>query len=344
MRPLVSRTAVYRRRVLTRPDDLPDEALVSTIRGGWNFTIASIDYCAVGFGSHHWDVVDARGDRRFVTVDDLRAKRLALDEGEDAAFARLHAALATAHDLRRAGYDFVVAPIPTTARAPVVRIDRRYAVALYPYVDGEHFDWGEFASPAHLRGLLDMVVALHAAPTTAALHARTDDFAIPQRDELELTIGVDGEVVDSGPYAARARTLLTRHAAIIRRLLETYDDLVRDTRRASGPMVLTHGEPHPGNTMLAADGWKLIDWDTVLLAPPERDLWSLDPGDGSVIDAYAQATGTTPQPSVLDLYRVRWDLAEIAEYTSHFRAPHSTGADDEKSWAELHEIVTGLHP
>ena len=58
--------------------------------------------------------------------------------------------------------------------------------------------------------------------------------------------------------------------------------------------VLTHGEPHPGNTMLTADGWVLIDWDTALAAPPERDLWSLDPGDGSVLDAYARLTGVTP--------------------------------------------------
>ena len=39
-------------------------------------------------------------------------------------------------------------------------------------------------------------------------------------------------------------------------------------------MLLTHGEPHPGNAMLAADGWRLVDWDTALVAPLERDLWA----------------------------------------------------------------------
>ncbi|WP_432843998.1 phosphotransferase family protein [Dactylosporangium sp. CA-092794] len=37
-------------------------------------------------------------------------------------------------------------------------------------------------------------------------------------------------------------------------------------------LVLTHGEPHPGNTMRTGGGWLLIDWDTALLAAPERDL------------------------------------------------------------------------
>jgi spectinomycin phosphotransferase len=41
----------------------------------------------------------------------------------------------------------------------------------------------------------------------------------------------------------------------------------------SGPVVVTHGEPHPGNILRAAGGLYLIDWDTVGLALPERDLW-----------------------------------------------------------------------
>jgi hypothetical protein len=330
--------------MLTRPDGLSDEALVSAISAGWNFTVASISYCAVGFGSHHWDVVDARGDRRFATVDDLVSKRCALDEGDDTAFAGLRAALATVQDLRDAGCDFVVAPMATTALEPLLRIDRRYAVALYPHVDGKSFAWGEFSTPAHRQAVLDMVVALHGVPTTATPRAPTDDFGIPHRDELELTIHRADTVADSGPYAARTRTLVTDHASNIRRLLERYDDLVQETRDQSLPTVLTHGEPHAGNTLLTAAGWKLIDWDTLLVAPPARDLWSLDPGDGSIIDAYTRATGTTPLPSTLDLYRLRWDLAEIAAFVSRFRGPHTDSADDEKSWVELRDIVTGLDP
>jgi len=84
--------------------------------------------------------------------------------------------------------------------------------------------------------------------------------------------------------------------------------------------------------------WLLIDWDTALVAPPERDLWNLDPGDGNVLDAYASATGVSPRPALLDLYRLRWDIADIAVDVSRFRRPHAGSIDDDKSW----ELLTSL--
>lgn len=107
-------------------------------------------------------------------------------------------------------------------------------------------------------------------------------------------------------------------------------------------MVLTHGEPRPGNTMRTSEGWVLINWDTVLLAPPERDLWSLDPGDGSIIGTYADATGTTPLPPLVELYRIRWDVAELAADVSRFWRPHPGSLDDEKSWDTLSSLIARL--
>ena len=76
---------------------------------GWNIVVAEIAYRPVGFGSHHWEVVDADGRRWFVTADDLDGERSAIVGPGDEAFTRLRAALATAQDLRVSGADFVVA-------------------------------------------------------------------------------------------------------------------------------------------------------------------------------------------------------------------------------------------
>ena len=106
--------------------------------------------------------------------------------------------------------------------------------------------------------------------------------------------------------------------------------------------MLTHGEPHPGNTMLTADGWRLIDWDTVLVAQPERDLWSLDPGDGTLLSAYAEATGVRPLPEMLELFKVRWTVADIADFVASLSRPHTGDANDDAAWTYLEATVAGL--
>jgi spectinomycin phosphotransferase/16S rRNA (guanine(1405)-N(7))-methyltransferase len=137
--------------------------------------------------------------------------------------------------------------------------------------------------------------------------------------------------------------LMAENAAPIRRLLDRYDTLVVEGQAQPSPAVLTHGEPHRGNTMRATSGdWLLIDWETALVAPPERDLWILDPGDGRVLAAYAEATGVPPLPSMLELYRIRWDLNDLAIEVSRFRAPHTRSLDDDKGWEILRSLVAHL--
>ena len=122
-------------------------------------------------------------------------------------------------------------------------------------------------------------------------------------------------------------------------MLARYDQLTDTARRSGLAAVLTHGEPHPGNTMRTADGWRLIDWDMVLLAPAERDLWWLDLGAGSMLAAYADAASRAPRPDLLELYRLRWDLADLAEFGAQLTGPHPGNDDDAKSFGVLESLV-----
>lgn len=327
--------------MLTPPGDLPDDVLSSALARGWEVSAASTAYRPVGFGSHHWEVVDTAGTRWFVTVDELDAKRHSWREPLDVAYGRLRASLATARGLRDHGYGFVVAPVPAGDDEPLSRLGDRYAIALYPFLAGQSFQWGEFSTPAHRRAVLDLVVALHTAPPGAYRPAMADDAGIPYRDELEATLdgNGDGDTSDLGPYARPTARLLAEHAAPVRRLLARYDDLAAQARAQPDRAVLTHGEPHAGNTMRTPDGWQLIDWDTALVAQPERDLWSLDPGDGSALDAYAGATGVTPQPSMLELFAIRWDLADIAVSVHGFRRPHTGTPNDDEYFDILRDLL-----
>lgn len=291
--------------MLEPPADVPD--LAELLAREWGVTVESLEYVPVGYGSHHWSAGDW-----FVNVD------------EPADPDALWAALTAAVTLDR---DFVVAPRLTLDGAPLARAGR-FAVSLFPFVVGESFSYGEFPTPAHRRAVLDMVAAIH----TSGVPAAPEDLAVECRAELEAALA--GDMPDAGPYSAPAALLVSSCAGEVHRRLARYDALV--SAADPGRAVLTHGEPHPGNTMRTADGWLLIDWESARLAQPERDLWRL----GDTVP-YTAATGIEPVPELLELYALRWDLSDLGYEVARFRVPHTGSAADDQSWQLLRGLVAG---
>ncbi len=320
--------------MFTRPDDLTDADIVHAVGDGWGLRATDVEWAPVGFGSHHWH---ARSDdtRWFVSVDDLDTRLRHRSDDRSMAAMRLTDALTTARALYDSGLDFVVAPTPTRAGTIVHRIDDRYVAALYDHIDGTTHRWGAYPTDAERSAVLERITAIHAVPAARAPTARRDDFLIPRRDELIETLSDTHATWGAGPFAEPARTLLHAHHDALRRVLERYDLLVNKVAARPDRWVLTHGEPHRGNTIDTSHGVALIDWDTALLAPPERDLWTLIDEDAGVAGEYSECTGTPIDPVAVELYRLWWDLCEISLYASEFHAPHEDTDDTQVAWAKL---------
>jgi spectinomycin phosphotransferase/16S rRNA (guanine(1405)-N(7))-methyltransferase len=324
--------------VYTQPDDLTEPALARALSHGWHLGAESLVYVPIGFGSHHWKV-DEGGRRWFVTVDDLDAKVKSESDTRNAAFARLGAALTAARRLADQGLDFVVAPIAAADGSVLLRIDDRYAAAVYPYVDGTSYPYGDFQALDHRHAVLAMLARLHGVSEPAATGAATDDLVVPQRQELSAAIDELASPWKAGPFGEAARQLLGRHATGVHRLFQHYDVIAAAVSRNPQRIVLTHGEPHPANTLRTAHGWLLVDWDTTLLAAPERDLWSMAAADPTVVDTYQAMTGRQLDRQGLDCYRLGWDLAEICGYIAVLRHRHEDSADMRASWSNLQHCL-----
>jgi thiamine kinase-like enzyme len=323
--------------VFTKPADLTEDALAAALKDRWRFTASSLEYQAVGFGSHHWLAANAEGVRLFATVDDLKAKLRTADDTTDAAFGRLGRAFATAFSLGTdAGLAFVIAPIPGAGGQVLARLADRYSLVIHPYIAGTQVgSYGEFVTGSDRNAVLDLLGQLHSAHAAHAVEPLTDDFVVPQMDALGSMLSESCRTWDGGPYAKRAHDLLRAHAADLEVLITAYGELARRVAARQDRLVITHGEPHAANVMRSASGLVLVDWDTVLLAPPERDLWYLADHDESILDVYASTSGVEIDREALSLYRLWWDLAEISGYLSLFRGPHGETADTEESWQEL---------
>jgi spectinomycin phosphotransferase len=318
-----------------RPKDLEEERLLRAL-DEWGIHPTSLEYAPVGFGDHHWIALgDTRG-KWFLTVADLDLKG---ERDPRAALRNLRGAMDTAAALRdEAHLDFVVAPLRAADGQTVRRLGPRYALSVFPFVDGSGGDYDRPWSSRDRGAVLELLAELHRQAPPVSVPVL--DLGLSMRGLLESAL--DGALHwGSGPFAEPARTLLSGHSPVIRRRVKEFDRLVEDLGRSDGAPVLTHGEPHPGNLLRREGRYLLVDWDTVGLAPPERDLWSVaqSPED---LERYAEATGRTANAEALTLYRLRWDLEEVSGYVDWFRAPHDRSLDTEQAWQELLEAVEHL--
>jgi spectinomycin phosphotransferase len=331
--------------VLTEPEDLDRAELRALLERHWGLGGAQLAYMPVGFGSHHWRAVDSDGVWWFVTADDLQA---GFQAGQDtnAAFAALDRAYRTASWLRdEAELEFVVAPLRDAEGIVIRRLSDRYAVTVLPFVVGESSAWGPYESADDRRDLGRILGRLHAA--TEHLPAelpRRDDLSVPARAALVEALEDLDRPWASGPYAEPVRLLLQANSGDLGRRLHEYDELAAQVRGSSDQWVVTHGEPHRANVIRDPQGGvRLVDWDTTLIAPRERDLRMVLHDDLTGWDEYLAAAGSaTLNQQAIELYSRWWELADIALFVDVFRRPHKRTEDAVASWKALTDNLPTL--
>ena len=310
--------------MLNPPEAFSEEDLRALLANTWGMRTAALEYIPVGFGSHHWSVHDAAGERWFVNVDELAAFPLATDDP----LRSLRNALSVPRTLVDQGHLLTVAPERTTEGAILAELGAEYAVSVYRHVEGESFAWQPWAAadPALAAEALDVLTELHRVPRSAWGTAEVEHFVIPRREDLDAMLA--GRELDPGlgPFATQAQKVISRRAPMISALLAHFDRLAEAARTQQDRFVLTHGEPHLGNFMRSAGRLLLIDWDSALIGPPERDLWNFGRGD----------------PHLRELYQLRWNLAETAGDLTRFSAPHTDDANARATWLNLVDTLASL--
>jgi spectinomycin phosphotransferase len=303
------------------PQDVDAGALAEALRSHYGLDVTGLDYFPHGAGAFHWLAGAGRG-RWFVTVDDLAGKPW-LGPDAETTFDGLRACYRAAMELHAAGLEFVVAPLPSRRGEAAVRLDERHSLVVSPFVEGVAGRWGEPIPDREVAEVVALLSRLHDAPAIDGLPPRP--LVIPGRAAFEQTMRELEDPWDAGRYGARLRATLREGASVVSTMLATFD-LQAAARKDARPVV-THGEPHPGNLLRTRDGLALLDWDTVALDRPERDLWMLGASGGAG-----------------DTYLLAWALTDLASYTAVLRAPHREDADTERAMRAIESIIAGDEP
>lgn len=320
--------------MLAPPVDLNVAELVSALAGGWRILDPTLEYLAVGFGSHHWRATDRGGRRWFVTVDEHHGAGTLAD---------LRRAFSTASALQSdAGLSFVAGPVPDqTGEIVQVIGSGAFSVAVTPWLDALPLSsYGPVPAPDRSE-VLRMLGVLHRATAHVDPEiALPIDLTLPDLDALLAALAAIDEPWVSGPFGEPARALLRSDRSRLIEALARYEELVEQVRAEAAPWVITHGEPRAANILRDFNGeLHLIDWDTARLAPRERDLlFVID--DETATQPYVDAAGVVPvSAAALRLFRMRWDLGEVAIYVAQFHAPHEDDPNTREAWENLGDYL-----
>jgi spectinomycin phosphotransferase len=322
---------------------LEDTAIdTSHLRGlieqAYGIEIQTMEYIPLGECSHDYWIRTAPGDDLFVKIhthtpsERSRWDRALLEH-------RLQA-VAAIHD--ECGVEAVVSPLRTRAGALTVE-HAAGPLAVFPRISG---DWvaeqGRSRTDTHAVGRI--VGAVHACPAPKVFGIERDlieTFEISYAATLRslLTEGIES-VEDDPSFPTRA--LLGRHRDEILNALSRLEASGEKLRGSRDGWVPTHGDPTQGNILKRPDGHlHLVDWDGIVLGPPERDLVFFGGSSFDVfMDGYRDSRPVPPiRADLVSFYLYHWDLQEIADWG--WRLLH-LGADDQDrvhAWRELTQYL-----
>ena len=288
------------------PPELTEVEVLAVVRAAWNGGATAAEHLPVGFGAHHWRV-DVDGEPCLFATYDRFGKRHTLDS--------LTAAYAGAVQLADAGLEFVLAPVPTRDGQVLVPVAEG-ALSCTPWVDGREVGEGPVSDAETAAVNIADLARLHAVEPPADVPSWSPVVDTGVADRLAGRVAT---AWSTGPYGEPARQAIAGRLTAIEEWTGRYLELAEAA--VDRHWVVTHGETHTRNQVRTAGGIRFVDWESLKLAPRERDLSTLvQAGYGVRVNA---------DPDMVELYDLEWHLAEIAEYADWFAAPH-LGTTDER--------------
>ena len=249
--------------------------------------------------------------------------------------------------LRARGEPALLAPQPTRSGDLWLGAGA-WHLALYPFVAGRNgFECPLNAAAWHQLGRA--LRALHETRLPAELLREIPRETCGAESGAALQqILAQSAAASEDPLVAQLRDLLQRKRAALDWLVEQTTSLARTLRKRGLPCVPCHADIHAGNVLVDAQGrLHLLDRDTLLLAPRERDLMFIGAGvaghwrEAQEAAWFYEAYGSQqPDPQALAYYRCERVVADVVDYCEQL-----SGADsDQGRPAALAELQRQLAP
>jgi spectinomycin phosphotransferase len=258
----------------------------------------------------------------------------------------LAATVTTPYWLHELGVQPIIVPHHTVDGAHWTRLPP-FTVILYPFVVGESA-WELPLTDQQWRELGVALRQMHQASIPAELRQSLpqENYSAQWRDRVQSYQSMAATQPFADPIAAQAALLLQTKATEITYLVSRAAALAQTLQQHAPTCVLCHGDLHAANLLIGEGGlWYMVDWDTLVFAPKERDLMFIGGGIGGVGEAWRdehaavhfyQGYGQTSlNYTALAYYRCERIVQDIAIYCDQLLLTTEGGDDRPVMLAQL---------
>ena len=239
--------------------------------------------------------------------------------------------------LRRLGVEAINYPIPTSDGRLSVPMDGQILV-VFNYIAGQtddHFP---------LEPYVKVLAQVHQLSDQIKVSLPSETFDLEFKNDLMNQLHhLSTDTFDQPQENALQAWVIERRDAILRDL-SLLEATIEPLRSADMPAVLTHGDAS-GNVVYDGSQLSVIDWDTVLFAPRERDTW-FHRHTPDFLELYrAFVPGYEFDPTAYRFYLYKRYLEDMVGFVEKILSPDSSDAQKIHNLSELYKTCDDwLHP
>lgn len=227
-----------------------EQQLVACLNNQYAIGAKSVEQAPRGFYGETWKVYGIEG---------LYLAKLICHPPQEAVFKKSFAVIAY---MRKNGIDFISEPISTRKGKYTVSFAGG-TLALFAFVPGEHTE--EYP----LEDLFARLKQIYRLPLPD-FEVDTEDFAADTPEKLRGSIAAVQNLEES--IAKEAIALIAKNKDIMRHYESRLYAIAEVVRGDKQGFCITSGDVG-GNVIIEGDRFTIIDWDHIVVAPKERDLW-----------------------------------------------------------------------
>jgi len=302
---------------------LTDQRIIDCLAAEYGLAVVSVEFLPLGadINTAVYRIAADNGERYFLK---LRRGDFSPASVEIPDFVHHH------------GMTHVIPSIPTRRGALSASLPP-YAVILYPFIAGVNgfeksltdCQWIEFGAALKQFHLTEFPGAL-----TAAIPR--EQFSPHSRSQARLFLKHAAKKSYADPIAAETADFLRSKSMQIRGLVVLAERLALKLKASSLKFILCHGDIHAWNLLITPeDDFYIVDWDTLILAPKERDLMFIGCGlGGSCFTPLEEETffyqgygATDLDPVGMAYYRFERIVEDIAAFSEQIFGSDEGGED-----------------